>query len=594
MIHTRRAATLAAPIAIVLVFVAIALIITYRSSSNTTAINNTSSTTPDTTSESSATPWFVDAADNAGLSFVYEPGPKRHWFPEIMGGGVCLIDYDKDSYLDIYFVQGGDLDPEANNTHGNVMYRNLGPDKVLQIAGSGGERALRFEDVTDKTKVGDTGYGMGCTVGDFDADGWDDIYVTNVGQNTLYRNNQDGTFSNITDSAGVGDERWGASAAFLDFDRDGLLDLFVVNYVGWSIKRNLECFSGAGERQFCSPNNYNAPVADNLYRNNGDGTFTDVAEAAGIGQVFGNGLGVACADFDANGWVDIYVANDGMANQLWLNQGDGTFVDEALLSGSAVNVRGKTEAGMGVQAVDVDDDGDMDIFLSHLRNESNTFYVNDGGWFDDMTARMGLAATSIDLTGFGLAFEDFNNDGYQDLYIVNGRVVRWEPTVSKDDPYAEPNLLFAAKGAKEGTSFQEVSPPGGTPDNLIFTSRAMATGDLDNDGGVDAVVVNRSAPANLLRNVVNHRGRWVSFDVRLADGSVALYAMVSMETGGRKQSRMVQRAYSYCASGDARVHFGIGSADKIDRVTVKWPGESKPDTFGPFKINHIYTLTQNR
>ena len=520
----------------------------------------------------SGDPWFVDAIESSGIDFVHTTGPERMWFPEIMTGGVGLLDFDGDGALDVYFVQGGDLQPDPGAAvPGNRLYRNLG--------------GMRFTDVTERSGVGDRGYGMGCACGDYDGDGDTDLYVTNLGADVLYRNDGDGTFTDVTSEAGIANEAWGASAAFVDYDADGDLDLFVVNYLHWSIETDVVSSAGSGRRIYAGPNNFNAPAADVLFRNDGGGRFTDVTREVGLRAAFGNGLGCATGDMDEDGDVDLYVANDDTPNQLWLQQPDGTFRDEALARGCAVNAVGSNEAGMGVHAEDADGDGDLDLHLSHLRGETNTLYANQRGRFDDDTVRSGTGPATQPYTGFGLGFADFDCDGQLDVFVANGRVRYYEPPLSASDEHAEPNLLFRGLG---GLRFEEVTPRGGTARELLATSRAAAFGDLDADGGVDVVVVNRSAPPSLLRNVAP-RGSWVAFRVVDSNGSRVHDARVRVLAGGRALHRTSQPAYSYCASNAPDVHFGLGAATAIESVVVRWPDGHEQD-FGALDANAVHEL----
>jgi len=520
-------------------------------------------------------PWFADIAATAALDFNHQRGSEvRYYFPELLGGGAAFVDYDNDGDLDVYLVQSGDLKAAPRDNAPNRLFRN-------QLE----EGALRFEDVTETSGADDRGYGMGVATGDYNNDGHIDLYVTNVERNTLLRNNGEGTFRDVTEEAGVGDAKWSSSAAFLDYDRDGDLDLYVVNYVNWSPAIEIACFT-AGVRDYCHPRNYDAPAADTLYRNNGDGTFADVSAEAGLRVAFGNGLGVATGDFNNDGLVDIYVANDDMPNQLWINDGAGHFTDEALLSGCSVNANGAAEAGMGVIAFDLESDGDLDIFLTHLRGESNTLYENKGGWFDDTTAAAGLAGPSIPFTGFGLALADFNNDRHPDVYLVNGRVIRGDVQYVENDPYAEPNLLFRGVGPAR---FEEGFPRGGTKTPLYGVSRGAAFGDVDNDGRIDAVVVENGGPVRLLHNIAGQEGQWVGFRVTTAKNQDAINARVRIKTGEATQRRHVQSAYSYCAANDVRVHFGLGDASDVDRVVVRWP-DGREENFGSVSAGGYYEL----
>ncbi|MCP3916206.1 MAG: CRTAC1 family protein [bacterium] len=522
--------------------------------------------------ESAGTPWFRDVAAESGVDFEHVRAlDQRYWFPEIIGSGLAFFDYDGDGDVDLYVVQSGELAPAGRDLPGNRLFAN-----------DGGQ----FTDVTGTAGVGDTGYGMGCATGDYDGDGDVDLYVTNTGPNVLYRNEGDGTFTDVSDAAGVDHEGWGLSAAFVDYDADGDLDLFFVNYVNWKSGNEVGCRSQFGELDYCHPNNYDAPAADTLYRNDGDGTFTDVSTSSGVAATFGNGMGLACADFDGDGAVDLFVANDGMPNQLWMNRGGGKFEDRALLAGCAVNVQGAAEASMGVAPVDVDEDGDIDLFMTHLVGESNTFYKNRRGIFSDQTTATGLGAPSMAYTGFGVGFADFDHDGVQDLYIANGRVGDTRPHAREDDIYAESNLLFRGLGSGR---FEEVLPQGGTAQPWIGNSRGVAFADYDADGDVDLAVVDNAGRLRLLRNEAPKSGHWAVLSVLDADGKTAIGAQVRIVAGGGERWRSVRTAYSYCSASDPRVHVGLGASERIETVEVTWT-DGAQTSFGPLEADLVHEL----
>ena len=522
--------------------------------------------------------WFEEVANKVGLVFSVVPfRVQRFYMPEEMPGGVALFDYDLDGDLDVYLGQGGDIDDTPKPDIGNRLFRNRGDGT--------------FEDVTDEAGVGDPKYAMACACGDYDSDGDIDLFVSNLGSNVMYRNNGDGTFTDVTEPAGMSTDAWGESAVFLDYDGDGDLDLFVANYLNWSPDRELECRGPGDRRDYCAPGSYQAPAPDTLYRNNGDGTFTDVSETAGLRAAFGYGLGVAAGDFDSDGLIDIYVANDQTANQLWLNTGNGTFRDAALLSGCALSGMGKAEASMGVMAIDFENDGDSDLFLSHLRNETNTFYLNGAGMFDDRTSQLGLGTPSMAFTGFGLGFADFDHDGVLDLYVANGRVKLDDPAPDPSRPYAEPNQLFRGHASTTGVRVEESLPRGGTNTLLVEMSRAAAFGDLVNDGDVDIVISNIAGPLQILRNIAGSRGHWIMFRVLNTRNMNSMGASVRIKAGGQTQWRTVQRAYSYCASNDPRIHFGLGDAETVEDVLVRWPNGDE-ETFGAHRAGKIHTLSQ--
>ena len=501
--------------------------------------------------------WLEDQAEERGVAFTWVSGDTGTFnMPEIIGGGAALLDYDNDGDLDIYFVQGGHLD--SNEVEHNVLLRNDDG---------------KFVDVTTESNTGNTGYGMGVATGDYNNDTFTDIFITNVGKNILLKNNGDGTFEDVTDIANVGDNGWGASAAFADFDADGDLDLYAINYLVWKDGLDLDCFNAKGALDYCSPTNYMAPAKDLLYRNNGDGTFTNMSEAAGIGTRTGTGLGVLCNDYTGDGRIDIYVANDGMADQLWQNNGSWSFTDVAAMRGCALDDEGIAKAGMGVTTDDVDNDGDFDILVCNLFGESDSLYQNEGDYFVDITARTGLRTSTRHATRFGLGLVDFNNDGFLDLYEANGRVQQIG-TMLTEDPFAEPNFILEGKNTK----WKRID---GVKNPQTHTSRAAAFGDIDNDGGIDILVVNRDAPAYLLMNVHPDKMKSATFRVLDLHGRDALGAVVTAKASGKTITHPVQSAWSYMAANDPRVRFGLGDAKEITEVTVKWI-DGTTTNFGSF------------
>ena len=510
---------------------------------------------------------FEEAAERTGLDFRHFLGATGDYFvPEIMGAGVALFDYDGDGDLDVYLPQGSLLDssksfsdsifpPPGPGLAGGQLYRN-------EIIPSG---ELRFVNVTEESGIQATGYGMGVAVGDFDNDGFPDLYLTNFGPNQLYHNNGDGTFADVT-TLGLDDERWSASAAFCDYDRDGDLDLVVVNYIDFHITGNKQCYGRTGARDYCTPKAYNS-VPDRLLRND-DGKFVDVTEAAGLTAAHGNGLGVVCADFDGDGWLDIYVANDAVANQLWRNNGRGGFEDVALPAGVAFNADGLAEAGMGIAAGDFDLDGDEDLFLTHLSQETNTLYVNGGrGLFRDETNRYGLGSPSTPFTGFGVQWLDYNHDGLPDLFIANGGVTTMESQRGSEHPFRQKNHLYRGLPGR----FERVAAEAGPAFEIEEVSRGAAFGDIDNDGDIDIVVSNNNGPARLLLNQQNGL-RWIQVRLTGVDDARDAYgARVALLTEGRSPVwRRVHADGSYLSSSSPIVHFGLGDAARLTGVGVEW------------------------
>ena len=521
---------------------------------------------------------FTDVTDQAGIKFKHVSTPEKKYIVESMSGGVALFDYDNDGYLDIYLVNSLTVDlVKSKQKTRSALYHNNGDGT--------------FTDVTDKAGVGDIGWGMGAAIGDYNNDGWDDIYVTCLGANHLLKNNGNGTFTDVTQKAGVGDPRWSTGAAFVDYDNDGKLDLFVSNYVDFDVN-NLPEFGKGRTCQFkgvpvqCGPRGLKG-AGDSLYHNNGDGTFTDVSKKAGVSDPDGYyGLGVIASDFDDDGLVDIFVANDSTPNFLYHNNGDGTFKDVGFPAGVAVNENGGEQGSMGVTLGDYDHDGRLDLFITNFDDDYNTLYRNDGkGSFTDVSYAAKVAAVSLPYVGWGTWFFDYDNDGWPDLLVVNGHVYPQLPT------YRQRN--FVHRNNRDGT-FAEVGAQLGAPFTEKHTGRGVAFGDIDNDGDVDVVINNLDGPPQLLRNDGGNAGNSVLIKtVGVKSNRDGIGARIKIVSGDLTQIGEVYSGGSYLSQSDLRVHFGLEKRTTIDLIEVHWPSGTV-DKVTNLSANKIFTIKEGQ
>jgi hypothetical protein len=510
---------------------------------------------------------WTEVTAETKIDFAQANSPtKSKYLPETMGGGVALLDYDNDGRLDVFFVNGARIeDPmppgsrpdKSDQKFWNRLYRQ-NPDGT-------------FSDVTAKAGLAgmpQNRYGMGVAVGDFDNDGYEDLYVTGLGGNTLYRNNGDGTFSDVTTHAGVAAAGWSTSAGFFDYDNDGKLDLFVARYLEWSFADNRFCGEKKpGGRAYCHPDNYPG-ITNVLYRNNGDGTFTDVSQKAGIANPAGKSLGVAFADFDGDGWTDIYVANDSVQCFLYRNNHDGTFTDVSLTAGVGFNEDGKTFAGMGVDFADYDNDGRPDIVVTDLSNQRYMLYRNNGdGTFADATNESGIGRATLTYSGWSTKFIDYDNDGWKDLFFAQGHVMDNIEVTSPNLKYLQPPLLLRnAEGrflvAGTGTAFK-------TP----WAGRGAAFGDIDNDGDIDIVVANLGQRAYVLRNDGGNRNAWIGIRAtgRKSNRDGIGCRVKVVRASGLTQHYSIQTAAGYLSASDKRVIAGLGADRSAKLIEIQWP-----------------------
>jgi hypothetical protein len=527
--------------------------------------------------------WFEDATDAVGLDFHHDAGPidGNYFMPQSLGSGAALFDFDGDGLLDLYLVNNG-----GPSGRPNALFKQL----------PGG----RFRDVSRGSGLDVSGWGMGVAIGDVNNDGRPDVLLTEYRRIRLFLNNGDGTFSDVSREAGLDNPFWATSAAFVDYDRDGWLDLVVVNYVDYD--PSWPCSGAGGARDYCNPSQFAGSVVK-LFRNLGRRTggarvkFEDVTVPSGLGRLPGPGLGVVCADLDGDGWPDIFVANDGQPNCLWINQKDGTFKEEAVPRGLAFNKLAQAQAGMGVAVADVDGDGLPDVFVTHLSEETHTLWrQGPPGLFRDRTAESGLASPGWRGTGWGVVLADFDHDGALDLALVNGRVSRARPA---DEPrlgphwsrYADRNQLFAGDGKGR---FRDVSTANATLCGSPGVYRGLAVGDLNGDGALDLLVTAIGGRARLYRNVAPNRGHWLLVRaVESGSGRDSYGARVTVRTEDRRWVGWVNPGQSYLCSHDPRVHFGLGSAERVKEVEVLWPDGSR-ERFGGGPVDRVVRVQKGK
>ena len=529
-----------------------------------------------------ALPQLTDITQSAGIKFFHVSSPDKKYIVESMSGGVALIDYDRDGRLDIYFTNAPTVEMALSGQKArSALYHNNGDGT--------------FTDVTDKAGVGDAGWAMGACVGDYNNDGWPDLYVTAFGPNVLYRNNGDGTFTDVTRQANVGDPRWSTGCAFGDYDGDGWVDLLVANYVDFRLG-DLPKFGEGANCQYrglavqCGPKGLKG-AGDALYHNNGDGTFTDVSKAAGVSDPNGYyGMGVVWTDLNADGRPEAFVANDTTPNFLYRNDGRGRFSEIAFVAGVAVSESGSPQACMGIALGDFSHTGRFSIFVTNFSEEYNTLYRNDDKlMFTDVSYASGTAASSLPYVGWGTGFFDLDNDGWLDLLVVNGHVYPQVDTRDIGTKYRQPKLLYINQ--RDGT-FREASRDVGPALSVPRVSRGAAFGDLDNDGDLDIVVGDLDGPPMILRNDGGNRNNWITLELRgVRSNRLALGAHVKVVAGGVVQVDEVRSGGSYLSQNDLRLHFGLGKAERVDRVEIRWPS-GKTEVLTDLATRCFYTVKE--
>jgi hypothetical protein len=556
------------------------------------------------TPQPTPTPIFSDISETSGLNFTHFNGMTgKMYLPEIMGSGAAFFDFDNDGDMDVFLVQGKVLEPDVKPEKAIYPWKGSEPPtgRLFRndlVINKDGTRTIKFTDVTKKSGIVADGYGFGVATGDLNNDGFADLYICNLDSNKLFLNKGDGTFTDITLKSGTDDPGWSVSAAFFDYDRDGWLDLMVANYGVFNIRDVPRCFSSTSAKDYCGPKAFNI-ARNTLFRNKGDGTFENVTVTSGLSADDGHSLGIVTADFNDDDWIDIYVANDGDPNQIWINQKNGKFENDGFLSGSAVNRDGKAEASMGVDAGDFNGDGKEDIFITHLLEETHTLYTNTGdAVFEDITSTSNLNLPNQRLTGFGTLFFDLDNDSRLDLFIANGSVKRFQEikrpgnTYPNDDiyPLGHRNQLFQSLG---NGKFADVSDKAGPNFSLYEVSRGAAFGDIDNDGDTDILVVNNSGKARLLLNNVGTENNWLGLRLIGKDTKrEMLGSKVEIIISDKNiLRRRIRTDGSYSSAQDSRLLVGLGKIKKIEKIRITW-SSGKTEEWNNVPFNKYTTLTE--
>jgi hypothetical protein len=559
---------------------------------------------PSPTPLSSPTPAFTDIAETSRLEFTHFNGMSgKLYLPEIMGSGSAMFDFDNDGDLDIFIVQGKVLEPNIRADQTTFPWKSFDPPvaKLFRndlTVNKDGTRTITFTDVTQKSGINADGYGLGVATGDVNNDGFIDLYICNLESNKLYLNKGNGTFTDITVKSKTDDPRWSIAASFFDYDQDGWLDLMVINYADFAITDPPDCYAPTSAQDYCGPKAYKA-IGNSVFRNRGDGTFENVTTLTGIGKDFGHGLGIISADFNDDGWIDIYVANDGDPNQIWINQKNGKFENEAFLSGAAVNRDGKSEASMGVDAADFNGDGTEDLFITHLMDETHTLYTNIGeAVFEDITRESYIALPDQRLTGFGTGFFDFNNDTLLDIFIANGSVKLLKEikrpgnalTLDERYPLGQQNQLFQNIG---GEKYKDISALAGESLGKFNVSRGASFGDIDNDGDTDILVINNSGKAELLQNNIGNKNHWLGLKLigKKANRDMLGTKVEIFLKDKTVLRRRVKTDGSYASARDPRILVGLGKNEIIEKIKISWPGGAVEE-WKNLTVDKYFTLTE--